>query len=409
MKIKEILIEKINITRYYAQVFEIIMDVIQKNSERDEITVRHEITNYLEPLLQKIAQKHSPGTPYSEGITIEFMKLRERSLGQASGMSIVINSEIVTKLLTNYNEGRPINAIISQLSTAIIHELVHVLQHVPQFNKQKYDTEYTSYAGTKDQMYKELRDNTPGVLYYSSPQEIGAFAHNFAIQLLSSLRKNGLPNNFNDLLKNKMIEQMTEPVYKKLSPSIIRRYAKKTYEELSYLIGYGAVKKAKNDLQELYTNIKKSIEDSFESFREEVLIFIDELFYKDHPYTNTQMENELYKIANPYKRNLISTIRSHMKTTRRPVSTINRFNADSITMFDDYINEVNFQYNATIGYIEDLGLESDQMKKELETKLESETLKRDIITQQTDNSVSILHNDTYRIKQQLGNWTGFSY
>lgn len=408
MRLREILTEKINITRYYAQVYEIVMDVVKEKSDQGDIAIKHEIINRLEPLLQKIAQTYAPSTPYAEGISLEFSPMQSDNRGMADGMTVIVNTTEIDHVIQEYQRGHKIHNPISDLASTIIHELVHVLQHIPQYDKQRYDTEYKSYAGAKEKMYQELRDGEPGVLYYSSPQEIGAFAHNFAIDLISKIKETGLPRNFDEILRRRMIGQMRPTVYNQLSPRVIQRYAKKTYEELSHLISYGAARKARTEHEELYQLIKSQIAESFDGFRDEVMIYIDDLFYKDHPHTTSQIETDLKSIADAYRRNLIDTIRSHMKSIRQPVSVINRFSPDSITMYDAFIREVEFQYNATIGYIQDLNLDSDQMKTELVNKLNSNTLLRDIVTDQTDVSVSILYDRANQLRQQLGNWIGLN-
>lgn len=82
---------------------------------------------------------------------------------------------------------------INNLITTYIHELVHIKQHSHQ-NPQK-PTEYRSYA-TKDKehFYSAIKNITQGnaskqdwKLYTASPQEIPAFAHNSALDIIHSI------------------------------------------------------------------------------------------------------------------------------------------------------------------------------------------------------------------------------
>jgi len=71
----------------------------------------------------------------------------------------------------------------------LLHEMVHVIQHIEQWAVLRSKHEYRSY-GTKDASEFLKSRDTPRFmnLYYSSPQEISAFAHNMAIEIIHSLR-----------------------------------------------------------------------------------------------------------------------------------------------------------------------------------------------------------------------------
>lgn len=80
--------------------------------------------------------------------------------------------------------------LIDKLSTVVTHELVHVLQHKAQLDTGRLDTEYRSYLDTKKGEFHDLASDgvTSGEkfnrLYYASPQEIGAYAHDMALQII---------------------------------------------------------------------------------------------------------------------------------------------------------------------------------------------------------------------------------
>ena len=90
---------------------------------------------------------------------------------------------------------------VTKLASTAVHELVHVLQHNRQFNKGKSDTEYRSYLDKYkgefvDRHAKRLRnpdqssnsddDERYYNLYLASPQEIPAFAHQAALNIIDA-------------------------------------------------------------------------------------------------------------------------------------------------------------------------------------------------------------------------------
>lgn len=84
---------------------------------------------------------------------------------------------------------------VYKLVDTIIHELTHVLQHHPQLVKGKQDTEYRSYLDRKKGEFEKLHRSEFGNperserwwnLYYASPQEMAAFAHNAALYIIRS-------------------------------------------------------------------------------------------------------------------------------------------------------------------------------------------------------------------------------
>jgi hypothetical protein len=83
---------------------------------------------------------------------------------------------------------------IKEISSVVVHELVHVVQHHSQRDREGFDTEYRSYLDRKKGEFYNLasgsrssdQDSRYDKLYYASPQEITAFAHQFALDILRS-------------------------------------------------------------------------------------------------------------------------------------------------------------------------------------------------------------------------------
>ncbi len=158
-----------------------------------------------------------------------------------------------------------VNRDIDSIVSTFIHELVHVMQHGNQYKKGKNSTEYRSYLGKKDE-FKNLHSKAwksnfdlPGdesknyyKLYYSSPQEIGAHAHNIALQvIIDNIKEYVNPESITPEQYNKMktwLEGSTIPAYvddylrdylDKKNPEeykIYKRYYKLVYQEvLNYI------------------------------------------------------------------------------------------------------------------------------------------------------------------------------
>jgi hypothetical protein len=90
-----------------------------------------------------------------------------------------------------------IKKTVSSLVSTSVHELVHVLQHNKQLNKGRDETEYRSYLDKRKGEFADMvnkSDQTPGQvtdnneryynLYLASPQEIPAFAHQAALNII---------------------------------------------------------------------------------------------------------------------------------------------------------------------------------------------------------------------------------
>lgn len=156
--------------------------------------------------------------------------------------------------------------IIPQLISTIIHELIHVLQHHEQYiRKRGMDTEYRSYLDKeKGEMqsvikkYEQERKQgqvSPKTwdrymrLYYASPQEIAAFAHNAAQEVIlnygyedaetvDELQLSGI--NASDILD--AIDTVTSKWVKNprtpKEAAVRKRYIKLVYQEVARYLNY---------------------------------------------------------------------------------------------------------------------------------------------------------------------------
>lgn len=239
MKVHEILQEAISLTGEKGNAKKIIMNAIRKGMEtvafnladdarnnrienNEELKRRgqyyiHEVVG---PAIQEDLWNYYWRNEAFSVRQIYFDEMRNR--GEASGMNIRLNINFITeieKILFNtidesrgdkifYDDGPDEQAIehmttqgyrydidklddvIDDLINTLIHELVHTQQHRTQLVRmsQGKGTEYRSYL-TKDKQkfhdaIQQLATEYDFKIYQASPQEIPAFAHNMALQLI---------------------------------------------------------------------------------------------------------------------------------------------------------------------------------------------------------------------------------
>lgn len=153
--------------------------------------------------------------------------------------------DIITKeLIPVAIRSKPMQLIISEIANIFIHELVHVSQHVPQVNRGRSSLAYTSYLdnkklkGTSNELHSlnTRGDRSPRFyqLYYASPQEMAAYAHNIAQNIIREFRiekRNRPPiNTVAQVIPNK-VRVYINPTNSK-EQSIFNRYVKLVYKEL---------------------------------------------------------------------------------------------------------------------------------------------------------------------------------
>lgn len=200
---------------------------------------RKAITPYLlESLTKNLASQiksslnNSAGVPVVAGV--EFEEISGNTRGYAQGRHIALNikyaksltKRIIEYLLDNvyssYNSGEraqgfyfvvrmigssdqyyaskvddAVQSVIKGMSSTTIHELVHAMQHNQQELRGREDTEYRSYLDKrKGEMISRMNDRADATgkdatnddryydLYMASPQEIAAFGHQAALNIV---------------------------------------------------------------------------------------------------------------------------------------------------------------------------------------------------------------------------------
>ena len=124
-----------------------------------------------------------------------------------------------------------INSEIYNLVTVSIHEAVHLMQHLPQYEKNLPNLNYTSYlAKDNEEFYNAVRRVSKGEhteddyrLYRSSPQEISAFANELALKIVDDYDLDGLYG----------MEDFNLAAFKKDIPNLVRSYIFKMFDDPS--------------------------------------------------------------------------------------------------------------------------------------------------------------------------------
>lgn len=150
--------------------------------------------------------------------------------------------------------------IINLICGTFIHELVHGIQHTRQINVGKNNLMYRSHLSdpklrTKQgDEFKQLSMHAltnPGLrtarwrkLYLASPSELGAFAHNIAIQVIDSIDHlpataySQFPDKTKNMIKSSIIYHTKKQLGTYISPSdpkeaaVFNKYLKRVYQEV---------------------------------------------------------------------------------------------------------------------------------------------------------------------------------
>lgn len=95
----------------------------------------------------------------------------------------VLDYDSIKQFVDNYKLSYRVESIIAKISNVFVHELVHVKQLVPQQHRilQDIKPEYRSYLEKDNEKFREMIKNIVTdyeyEIYQASPQEITAFAH----------------------------------------------------------------------------------------------------------------------------------------------------------------------------------------------------------------------------------------
>jgi hypothetical protein len=164
--------------------------------------------------------------------------------GEGAANNLVnLRADLADRIMDQIQRRSPYE--LDGLIGTIVHEVVHVIQHRAQKGR---DIEYRSYLGKKDE-FKKVASNPDRYddpewarLYYSSPQEIAAFAHNMAQDVLSRygrnpevFSKNITAKDFVYALRHILGNQYKEPSNAR-ERAVLKRYLKLAYQEVQRYI-----------------------------------------------------------------------------------------------------------------------------------------------------------------------------
>lgn len=258
MRIKELIREAISVTPYEGPLVIAINQTVNKSiaqlaslngtlpkeeadledSDSEQRLFRIAVAKYLNGVLQQnLATGIINSVNQSIGVpmvtSLEFSDTQGRTMGYAQDRDIVLSTKYIKVLLkhiveylfdevySSYNEGERakgfyfivrmigsndehyVNKIkqategtVKQITSTVLHELVHVIQHNQQELRGRDSTEYRSYLDKRKGEFRDIvdREDAEGAdgrddaryydLYLSSPQEIAAFAHEAALQII---------------------------------------------------------------------------------------------------------------------------------------------------------------------------------------------------------------------------------
>lgn len=124
---------------------------------------------------------------------------------------------------------------VKEMIDTTIHELVHVVQNLKQ--KHRSETEYRSYL-TRDkekfeEVIKDVKNHPEAYLYYASPQEIAAFAHDIASMIISKLDGKEVTSKMIQNEVNNFFDGIFKDVNHKKLDKVINRYYKLVYKEVT--------------------------------------------------------------------------------------------------------------------------------------------------------------------------------
>lgn len=252
-----------------------------------EVELENSLTNSLEENLTQIARDilSTVENDYPDEIKVKFADLGDADYGQATNYFIELNTNYIYRLVddlvpnliesaselsTDYFDddmfddffsflkdkkfqtkivtGSFIQRTIDDIASIFLHELVHVRQHIPQFQKGRDSTEYRSYLDkTKGEFYKTdpSPQDSPEVkkrywnLYVSSPQEIAARAHQAAILIIKDTGLNTVQALHDLPKKNSVLAQVTRYARDQFKEpenpqetQVLNRYIKLIYQEV---------------------------------------------------------------------------------------------------------------------------------------------------------------------------------
>lgn len=225
--------------------------------------------------------------------SVEFQKLK--TSGHASGLDIVINSDVIQSLaedmlekvyqitidsldseenlvptffkicrttgeyITRRGLDRDVERNVENLVSVVIHELVHVVQHNQQYKKGKTSTEYRSYLSKNNKdfyssinkIHNSEHNDKDYRLYRGSPQEIAAFAHEAALKFIRYIDleyidveyikdlKKDLPRELEYYIERMFNDPKNADEYK-----VFKRFNKLMYQEVVRYIEHIEKKKA---------------------------------------------------------------------------------------------------------------------------------------------------------------------
>jgi hypothetical protein len=134
--------------------------------------------------------------------------------------------------------GYQLDGELKRLTYTIVHEMVHVIQHLQQFRAGRFDLEYRSYLDPRKQQFpgdQYISSPEYKKLYFASPQEIAAFSNEIALRIIDDYSDDGDfsldPKKLSKVIPRYL--QLIKNPKTDLERKVYKRYAKLIYQEIT--------------------------------------------------------------------------------------------------------------------------------------------------------------------------------
>lgn len=412
MRFQEILSERIQLSRHVDQLRQVLNRVAGRY---DHAPADRGVLDVLEAKLEH-AIKDIIGTKYYrydqwvKDITFTIDPNYSLKAGAyASELKIVMPETRFLEMFQekyNYSNGMIANddkyqAYLNYIASTIIHEMVHVVQHLLQYAQGRKTTAYKSYAGHTRDFHDEVRQGKYSKLYYSSPQEIEAHAHEAAIYVIKKISSLRELSNIRGLIIDRL--RMGIPEFDELDQLVTNRYIKRVYQEIQSEIERLNRKPADIKHQQLTNDIRELGEDALEQYSSMIEMNVRE-YIKQNPDMDavdvkTEFDSRLQYYEAREVANLISDIRKLLRNQQVPIRSIRRITPEHVSLFSDYNELVLYEIDRLVMMFE---INDDRMDaiRELDTALQKID-RRELTTDFASHTSDLLDDHMYKVMQRV--------
>jgi hypothetical protein len=214
MKIQEIISEGISYSKYLGMIEPLIKNSIVDSFKKSSQDVDDFLEILQDDLIEKLETAAAEILP-DQTVIVDFKKINTSGLSWVETPHVSLQSKnkithririnkllldkISSKIFANSDtdlldllDRRDVAQYIDTITDTFIHEIVHSTQHTRQPLDPGQDPSYTSYLAKGNKFEKEReriatggsRDRNYHRIYFASPQEIAAHAHNLVLEII---------------------------------------------------------------------------------------------------------------------------------------------------------------------------------------------------------------------------------